>query len=285
MRVGFVGVGVMGEPMATNLVKAGFDVVVWDVASEAVDRLVAAGASAAVSLDDVAARSEVVIMMLPSPSVVLEVGRQLLEAPGNLRVLVDMSTTDPAIDEELATLAQDRGVGYLDAPVSRAVQAAWDGSLLIMVGGAARDLETVRPLLEVMGTDIHLCGGVGAGHKLKLLNNLKIMAEIDLIAEVLRLAAHDGLDLPVVEQILASSSAHSFMWDYQAGRMVRGDFVPGFSVSMGLKDLTLGLRWAERLGLRMPISERARDDFARGVANDLGPLDTASLFTLSREDS
>jgi 3-hydroxyisobutyrate dehydrogenase-like beta-hydroxyacid dehydrogenase len=282
MNVGFVGVGVMGEPMATNLVKAGFAVSVRDVATGPVERLVAQGATAADSLAAIA-EAEVVILMLPSPQVVREVGRELLATPGRMRVLIDMSTSDPAVDDELAALAKAAGVGYLDAPVSRAVQAAWDGNLLIMVGGDAADLELARPVLDAMGSDVHHCGGVGAGHKLKLLNNLKIMAEIDLIAEVLRLADRDGLDLPVVEQILASSSSRSFMWDYQAGRMVREDFVPGFSVTMGLKDLTLGLAWAERVGVRMPISEQARADFARGVAQDLGAQDTASLITMDRE--
>jgi 4-hydroxybutyrate dehydrogenase/sulfolactaldehyde 3-reductase len=283
MKVGFIGVGVMGEPMATNLLKGGFEVAVRDVAEAPVGRLVAQGATEPASVAELALESDVVILMLPSPKVVLEVGQELLAQPGRVQVLIDMSTSDPAVDEQLHAIASAAGVGFLDAPVSRAVQAAWDGTLLIMVGGDAAHLELARPVLEAMGTDIHHCGGVGAGHKLKLLNNLKIMAEIDLIAEVLRLAERDGLDLPVVERILASSSAHSFMWDYQAGRMVRGDFTPGFSVSMGLKDLTVGLAWAQRIGVRMPISEQARDDFARGVEQELGPKDTASLVTLDRE--
>lgn len=285
MKVGVVGLGAMGRPMAVNLVGAGFDVWVCDTDPEPVADLVKRGASSCGDPVEMAQTVDIAIMMLPSPAVVREVGELLITTPGPCDLVIDMSTTDPATDEALAEIAAEHGVATMDAPVSRAVQKAWDGELLIMAGGRSEDLERARPLFEAMGSDIHHCGPLGAGHKVKLLNNLKIMTEVDLIAEVLRLARRDGLDVDVVERILSTSSAGSFMWNYQARRMVDGDFVPGFTVSMGLKDLTLGLAWAEQLGLGLPLAAASRDNYQRGVDLGLGDLDTAALVSPEMESS
>jgi len=265
--------------MAYNLLKKGFDVTAYDLDSHVSAPLAEHGARIARTLDEAVDGSEVAIMMLPGPSEVQPVGSELLRRADALELLIDMSTSDPAVDEALTAQASARGVAYLDAPVSRAVQAAWAGELLIMVGGALDAFERARPLFEAIGSDVHHCGPVGAGHKMKLLNNLKIMAEVALIAEVFRLAKRDGMDVAAVNDVLSQSSAHSFMWDYQAGRMVSHDFVPGFSVRKGIKDLTLALTWAQRNGLSLPVGTAGLQAFQLAASMGLSELDTAALVS------
>lgn len=279
MKIGIAGVGVMGRPMAVNILAAGFELWAYDPDEEAVAYLVDRGAHGADSVDVLSRAVDVAILMLPSLDVIREVGSEILHAEASVHTLIDMSTSDPAVDEELAEQASAVGISYLDAPVSRAVQAAWDGNLLILVGGDEETLSRCRPVFEAVGSDIEHCGPVGSGHKMKLLNNLKIMAEVDLITEIMRLARKAGMDLDVVNAVIGKSSAQSFMWDYQAPRMVSGDYTPGFSIKMGHKDLSLGVGWAEREGLRLPLATTSMETFARGVERGFGDLDTAALVS------
>jgi 3-hydroxyisobutyrate dehydrogenase-like beta-hydroxyacid dehydrogenase len=150
-----------------------------------------------------------------------------------------------------------------------------------MVGGDAAILETVRPLLAAMATDIVHVGPVGSGHVMKLLNNLKIMAEVALMAEVVRLGVRSGIPAATVDEVLRNSSADSFMWRYQVPRMVTGNFVPGFSIDHGHKDLTLASNWADHLDMKLTMGSAAKDLFERAQRLGHGAEDTAVLVKIS----
>lgn len=280
MNVGFVGLGVMGAPMARNVLRKGFPLRVFDIDATKRQALEADGAVAVAGIPGLATWADVIILMLPGPQEIRSVALRVAETARRGTVILDMSTSDPALDGEMAAALGERGIRWLDAPVSRAVPAAVAGTLLTMVGGDAQVLEQCRPVLSAMASDIVQVGPTGAGHAMKLLNNLKIMAEVALIAEVVALGVRGGIPARVIHEILTKSSAESFMWRYQVPRMVQEDFTPGFSIDHGHKDLSLATAWAEHLAMRLPIGDAALAVFAAAQQQGRGALDTAALVTL-----
>ncbi len=280
MNVGFVGLGVMGAPMARNVLRKGFSLRVFDIDAAKRQALAADGAVAAAGVADLAAWADVIVLMLPGPQEIRAVALQVAESARRGTVIVDMSTSDPALDQEMTAALGKRGIGWLDAPVTRAVPAAVAGTLMTMVGGDARVLEQCRPVLAAMASDIVHVGPPGSGHAMKLLNNLKIMAEVALIAEVVALGVRGGIPAGVVNEVLAQSSADSFMWRYQVPRMVAENFTPGFSVDHGHKDLSLAATWGQQLGISLPIGKAALAVFEAAQRDGCGALDTAMLVKL-----
>ena len=280
MKVGFVGLGIMGGPMACNVLRKGFALRAYDTDPEKREVLQAAGAEAVGSVAELAGWADVIIFMLPGPKEIKPTALEVKEHARPGAIVVDMSTSDPALDREMEAALGEKGIRWLDAPVSRAVPAARDGTLLTMVGGDAASLQTVRPVLAAMASDIVHVGPVGSGHVMKLLNNLKIMAEVALIAEVVALGVRSGISAETVDKVLTSSSADSFMWRYQVPRMVTGNFVPGFSIDHGHKDLTLAIQWAERLGMNLTMGSPAKDLFELAQRLGHGAKDTAVLVKI-----
>ena len=277
MKVGFVGLGIMGAPMAGNVLRKGFSVRAYDIEPEKRADLQAAGAEAVEGVADLARWADMIILMLPGPK---EISVTALEVKQHARpgtIVVDMSTSDPELDREMESALGEKGIFWLDAPVSRGVPAAIKGELLAMVGGKEEAFQVVRPVLEAMASDIVHVGPAGSGHAMKLLNNLKIMAEVALIAEVMALGVRSGIAAETVNKVLAGSSADSFLWRYQVPRMVAGNFVPGFSIDHGHKDLTLASQWAERLGMSLTMGSAAKDLFEIARRLGYGASDTAAL--------
>jgi len=281
MKVGFVGLGVMGQPMASNVLRKGFALRVYDTDAAKRNVLQAAGAAAVDRVAELATWADVIIFMLPGPKEIKATALVVKEHARPGTIVVDMSTSDPALDLEMETTLGEKGIRWLDAPVSRAVPAAVQGVLLTMVGGDAATLQTVRPVLAAMAKDIVHVGPVGSGHVMKLLNNLKIMAEVALIAEVVALGIRSGIPAETVDAVLTGSSAESFMWRYQLPRMVTGNFVPGFSIDHGHKDLTLASDWADRLGMNLPMGSAAKDLFELAQQRGHGAQDTAVLVKIN----
>ena len=281
MKVGFVGLGVMGGPMACNVVRKGFALRAYDTDPEKRKVLQAAGAEVVERVAELAGWADVIIFMLPGPKQIRTTALEVKEHARPGTIVLDMSTSDPVLDREMAAVLGEKGIRWIDAPVSRAVPAAVDGTLLTMVGGDAATLETVRPLLAAMATDIVHVGPVGSGHVMKLLNNLKIMAEVALMAEVVRLGVRSGIPAATVDEVLRNSSADSFMWRYQVPRMITGNFVPGFSIDHGHKDLTLASEWADHLDMKLPMGSAAKDLFERAQRLGHGADDTAVLVKIS----
>lgn len=282
-RIGFIGLGVMGRPMATNLVRAGLDVVVHSRSPEPVDALVGAGAERAESPSEVAAVTDLVITMLPdTPDVerVLFGGRGISEGirPGSL--VIDMSTIDPTAARRFAARLAERDVAMLDAPVSGGERGAIEGTLSIMVGGPRPAFERALPLLRVLGEHVTHVGAAGAGQVAKACNQLIVASTIQAVAEALVLAAKAGVDPPVVREALLGGFAGSKILEAHGKRMLEGDFTPGFRAALHRKDARIITEVAEELGSPVPSFDVVAAALRALVDAGRGDLDHASLVTL-----
>jgi len=282
MRVGVIGLGIMGAPMARNLLRAGHVVTVHSRTRTRVDGLVAAGATAADSPAAVAAAVDVLITMLPdTPDVeaVLTGTSGVLAGARPGLLAVDMSTIAPAATRALAARAAAAGVTFLDAPVSGGEQGAIAGTLSIMVGGDADGFVRARPVLEALGKRITYMGVAGQGQTTKLVNQVVGAATLAAVAEGVVLAARAGLDPAAMVHALEGGAAASWMLSEQAPRMQRRDFAPGFMVRLQQKDLRLALAAAARLGVPLPVTSLVHQLFTAVEANGGGSLGTQALVT------
>ncbi|KPC77062.1 6-phosphogluconate dehydrogenase [Thermoactinomyces vulgaris] len=253
LRIGFIGLGIMGKAMARNLHRAGFKVTVWNrTAAKMAEAKAEWGAHLADSPKDVAAQSNVVITMVGDTPDVREVvaGEEGVLAgarPGT--VLIDMSTISPEATRELAELAAEQGVAMLDAPVSGGDVGARNGTLSIMVGGEEKVLEKVRPVLEAMGKTIVHCGPIGAGQTVKACNQILCGLNLLGMVEALAFAKKSGVDLEKMIQVTSQGAGGSWALANYGPRVVKGDLDPGFSVRFQQKDLRIVLAEAERMEL------------------------------------
>lgn len=282
-RVGVIGLGIMGAPMALNLVKAGFAVTVWNRTPSRCAPVVAAGAAQAAGPADVARRSDVIITVVsdtPDVEAVLFGPGGAAEglAPG--KVVIDMSTISPAATETFAARLAALGCALLDAPVSGGDVGARAGTLAIMVGGETAVLERCRPILEALGKTIVHLGPSGAGQKCKLVNQVLGALHAVAMAEALALAERGGLDPALVQAVVSQGAAGSWALTHLAPRMIAGDHAPGFMVKLQHKDLRLVEEWIDALGMDAPAAALARRMFARAMERGLGELGTQSLARL-----
>jgi len=285
-RIGFIGLGIMGRPMAHNLVAAGYELTVHSRSAPPVDELVAAGASRAVDARDAAARSDVVITMLPDTPDVELVLRGERGVAGGIRpgsLLIDMSTIAPLAAAELAAAFEGQDVPMLDAPVSGGERGAIDGTLSIMVGGSVGAFDRARPIFDVLGTNVVRVGASGAGQVAKACNQLVVAATIEAVAEALVLARKAGVDPAAVREALLGGFAGSKILEAHGRRMLVGEFEPGFRSSLHRKDARIVLRTAEDVGAPVPSFEVAAAALERLVDVGRGDLDHAALVTLLEE--
>jgi 2-hydroxy-3-oxopropionate reductase len=281
--VGFIGLGIMGGPMAANLVRAGFDVTGYNRSSAAVDRLVAAGGRAGGSVADVVKDADIVITMLPdSPDVeavalgdggIIDAGQ-----PGLL--FIDMSTIRPQTARAVALAAREKDIHVLDAPVSGGEQGAIDGALSIMVGGDAADVERAGPVLDVLGTTVVHVGPAGAGQTVKAANQLVVAGTIELVAEAIVLLEASGVDAAAGLRVLAGGLAGNRILDRKATTMLAREFAPGFRVDLHHKDLGIGLAVARDAGVVVPLGALVAQLMAALRAQGDGSLDHTALLRL-----
>jgi len=255
--IGFIGLGIMGNPMAKNLVKAGYPLIVYDIIAEKLDGLVEAGAKAGSSSKDVAAQSDIVITMLPnSPEVkeaVLGPGGVLEGAkPGT--ILIDMSSIAPLASQEVAAKAKEKGVAMLDAPVSGGEPKAVQGTLAIMVGGPEQTFEQVKDILAVMGASVTRVGEIGSGNTTKLANQIIVALNIAAMSEAMVLATKAGVDPERVFQAIRAGLAGSTVLDAKMPLALKGNFKPGFRIELHIKDLANALETAHSIGVPIPLS-------------------------------
>ena len=281
MRVGFVGLGVMGLPMAGHLLAAGHELAVWARRPEAAAPLVEAGATLCASPAQLAARSEVVISIVTGSADV----EQLAFGPGGLvegfapgGIHVDMSTIAPGMARRLAARYAERGIGWLDAPVSGGGLGAQEATLAIMAGGSAATLEAVRPLFACLGKTVVHIGEAGAGQVAKACNQMLMVNAIQAAAEAMRLAAAHGLDLLRVREALAGGSAGSKVLDVMGGRMARRDFVAGIQARLHHKDFAMLMDEARQLGAPLPVAAQTWQQLNALMALGGGRMDTSSLL-------
>ncbi len=256
MKIGFIGIGIMGRPMAKNLIKAGYSLVVYDKFA-ATDDLVALGATAARSNKDVAAQSDIVITMLPNSPHVKEavMGKDgVLDGAKPGTILVDMSSIAPAASQEICAVAQEKGVVMLDAPVSGGEPKAIDGTLAIMVGGDGKAFETVKPILEKMGASVVLVGDIGAGNVTKLANQIIVALNIAAVSEAFVLAAKAGVKPEAVFNAIKGGLAGSTVMNAKIPMILDGNFKPGFRIELHIKDLQNALDTAHALNVSVPLT-------------------------------
>ena len=289
MKIGFIGTGTMGRPMLVNLVKKGFAVVAYDVVPAALTGAVESGATAAASAAEAARQSELVITMLPSSSQVEAVylgAGGILEGIAGGRLCVDMSTIDPSVSRRVAAALAARQVRFLDAPVSGGVPRATDGTLAIMVGGDARDLEQARPALAVMGANIIHVGGVGSGEVAKLCNNLIAGVAAVAVSEAFRIAEGFGVDAKVLTDVISKSSGNTWVMEHMhpvPGLVARSassnDYAPGFMTDLMAKDLGLAVNAARELRVPVVVAPAAQQVLRLASSHGLGRRDFTAIYT------
>ncbi len=254
-RIGFIGLGIMGTGMAQNLVSKGHDVVVWNRTAAKMDPLVASGAEAGDSPADVARRCPIVMICVsdtPDVDAVLTSDDGVLEgvSPGSL--VVDHSTVSPAATVRFADQVAERGATWVDAPVSGGSEGAVRGTLSIMAGGTDADIERARPAMDAFGTTITHVGPVGAGQRVKIVNQILMVVNQLAVSEALLFAEASGLDLEATLDAVKGGAAGSWMLANRGPQMIERDWRPGFTIDLQQKDLRLALQAADAVGVPIP---------------------------------
>jgi 2-hydroxy-3-oxopropionate reductase len=282
--IGFVGLGIMGRPMARNLSKAGFSLVVHNRSQGAVEELVKAGARAAGSPEEVARQAEVIILMLPnSPDVELVAlgPRGLIGGVRAGQTVIDMSTISPIVSQKVGAALAEKGVRMLDAPVSGGEKGAIEGTLSIMVGGDAAVFEEMLPILRAMGKTITRLGPLGAGGFTKLANQIIVAINLTALAEALTLAAKAGLDIELTLKALGGGLAGSRCLDQKTPNYLAHEFKPGFKIDLHYKDLGLIMDAARALGVPLPTTAVVQELFGALRVRGGGGLDHSGIITLT----
>lgn len=286
-KVGFIGLGAMGRPMAANLLQAGYPLTVYDLVESAVAELTGKGASKAETPKGVAQAAEVIITMLPNNAIVEAVlcgDDGLLSGSRPGQVIIDMSSVTPGHTKKMAALAGDKGVSYLDAPVSGGVAGATSGNLTIMAGGQPEVLECCRDILQVLGKKIYHVGPVGAGDTVKLVNNLLLGINMVAVAEAMTLGVKAGLDPQVLYDVIAASSGRSYALEAKVPNFVlKGNFDPGFAVDLQYKDLEMACQTGKELGLPLLLTNIAGQIYETARAKGLGRKDISAVVAMQEE--
>jgi 2-hydroxy-3-oxopropionate reductase len=278
-KVGFIGLGIMGTPMATNVLKGGHQLYLHDV-KPIPEELTAQGAIACTSGKDVAQQADIVIVMVPdTPHVaaVLFSEGGVAEGLSTGKIVVDMSSISPIETKQFATRINALGCAYLDAPVSGGEVGARAASLTIMVGGPQEAFDTVKPLFELMGKNITLVGGNGDGQTTKVANQIIVALNIAAVGEALLFASKAGADPAKVRQALMGGFAASRILEVHGERMVKRTFAPGFRIGLHQKDLNLALSGARALGVSLPQTAGAAQLMQACAANGMQDLDHSAL--------
>jgi 3-hydroxyisobutyrate dehydrogenase len=295
MKVGFIGTGTMGQPMVSNLIKRGFAVVAYDVVRAALEAAVKLGATACGSAAEAARQSDLVVTMLPSSGHVetayLDAGG-VLEGVARGRLCVDMSTIEPAVAQRVAARLRERGVRFIDAPVSGGVVGAEKATLAIMVGGEAADLEEARPALAAMGANIIHVGPVGSGEVAKLCNNLIAGVAAVAVSEAFRIAEGFGVDARVLTDVISKSSGNT--WVMEKAHPVPGlvpraassrNYEGGFMTDLMAKDLGLAVSAARDLRVPVVVAPAAQQVLRLASSHGLGRKDFTAIYTFLKPSS
>jgi len=262
MKLGFVGVGNMGGPMAANIVAKGHELLVHDVRREAAADLEAAGATWVASPAEAAKGVEAVLLSLPTPPIV----EQVVTGPSGVfegaeagTTVIDLSTNAPSVVRDLAQQAASRGLGFLDAPVSGGVRGARNGSLAVMVGGDPDRFEQFRPVFEAIGANVFHTGDVGTGNVAKLVNNMLAFIGMMGTTEAIVLGAKAGIDPMVLRDIVRTSSGASMVWDGGTRAILKDRLAPTFTTTLASKDIGLATALAEEFGVAVPMGQAAQE--------------------------
>jgi 2-hydroxy-3-oxopropionate reductase len=281
-RVGFIGLGVMGKPMARNLMKAGHELVLYSRTRASVDEVAQDGGSAAGSPREVAEQADTVVLMLPdSPQVreVLDGDDGLLAGARSGSLVVDMSTISPVVTREIAEECGARGIGWVDAPVSGGDVGAREATLSIMAGGSEEDFARAQPLFEALGKTIVHVGPVGAGQVVKACNQVVVALTIEAVSEALVLGSRAGVDPATIIEVLSGGLAANKVMELRGRNLLEHDFTPGFRIDLHHKDLGIALATAREYGVALP-NTAAVDQMLQALrSNGRGDRDHSALLT------
>ncbi len=283
MKIGFVGLGIMGRPMALNILKGGFDLTVWARRAESMAPLLEAGAKGAASPAEVAAACDIVVSMVSDApdveAVALGAGGVAEGAKPGL-IYIDMSTIAPAAAQSIAARMAEKGVTMLDAPVSGGEVGAINAGLTIMVGGDEAAFEKAKAVLACMGKSVNLIGGSGAGQVTKACNQILTGVTVMAVAEAFNFARKSGVDAGKVREALLGGFAYSRILENHGQRMLDRNFKPGFKAWMHQKDMNIVVQEAHRLGLMLPTSAATAQLFNAMVGSGLGEEDSIAALKL-----
>jgi 2-hydroxy-3-oxopropionate reductase len=280
-KVGFIGLGIMGKPMAKNLIKAGHQLVIYND-SGAADELKGEGAEGAESYKAVAEQCGIVITCLPNSPEVEEVYRGdegLLAGAGEGDLLIDMSTISPLVTKELAREASERGVKTLDAPISGGEPGAIAGELSIMVGGDEADFERAKPVFEAMGTPVHV-GEAGSGQIVKACNQIIVGIVLEGVSEALVLGSKAGVDPAKIIQAVSGGLAGTKVMDQKRDKFLEHDFDPGFRIELHHKDLGIALATAREVGVPLPVTALVDQMLQELQVKGRGDLDHSAVLSV-----
>ena len=295
MRIGFIGTGTMGQPMLANLVKKEFDVVAFDIVPAALDTAVRLGAARAGSVGEAAANCDLVITMLPSSANVEAVylgSEGIVGTAARGRLCVDMSTIDPGTSQRVAARLKERGLRFLDAPVSGGVGGATAGTLAIMVGGDAGDLEEARPVLAAMVANIIHVGAVGAGEVAKLCNNLISGTVAVAVSEAFRIGEAFGVDPQILTSVIAKSSGATWVMEHMhpvpgivESAASNRQYAPGFMTDLMAKDLALAVNAAREKRVPVVVAPAAQQLYRMASSHGLGREDFSAVYKFLKPSS
>lgn len=282
MKIGFIGVGAMGKPMAQNLIKAGYEVAVYDLMPDNVNELVKLGARRCETNLELASSVELIFTSLPNASIVEQVmtgPKGILNACKKETIIVDMSSVSPSSTQKMAGIAQQQGLVYVDAPVSGGTKGATAGTLTIMVGATKEVFEKIRPILEIIGKNIYHVGGTGLGDAIKIVNNLLLGCNMAALAEALVLGVKCGLKPEVMKEIIGVSSGGSYVLNAKMESFImEQNYQGGFAVDLQHKDLGLALEAGKEAKVPLPITALATQIFESARAMGLGKEDMSSVI-------
>ena len=287
MKLGFIGLGAMGKPMAKRLVAASHDLFVYDVAESAVNELAKLGARGCSSPSEVAKASEMTLLSLPNSAIVARVvagDNGVFAGAVEGHTIIDLSSVDPKSTRRLAVEADQKGIDYMDAPVSGGVSGAEVGSLTIMLGARSTSVEKVMPVLSILGKKISHVGDVGAGDAVKIVNNLLLGANMAALAEALVLGRKLGLEARTMSEIIGQGSGKSYVLDAKMQNFImKGNFKPGFAVDLQYKDLGLAMDAAKNAKMPLLMTSQAIQLFEMARAKGYGGEDISSVIKVWEE--
>ncbi|MDF2929847.1 MAG: 2-hydroxy-3-oxopropionate reductase [Anaerospora sp.] len=281
ITIGFIGLGIMGKPMSKNLIKSGYPLIVLDRNESAVAEVVAAGAKRAASPKEVAAHSDIIITMLPNSPHVKEVilgENGVIEGAKPDAIVVDMSSIAPLVSREVGEKLGEKGIFFLDAPVSGGEPKAIDGTLSVMVGGQQTVFDKCAPVLKAMAGSVVLAGDVGAGNVTKLANQIIVAINIAAMSEALVLASKAGVEPELVYQAIRGGLAGSTVLDAKAPLVMDRKFDPGFRINLHIKDLQNVLETSHEIGVPLPLTSAVMEMMQALKVDGLGDADHGSLI-------
>lgn len=285
MKAGFIGLGAMGLPMASNLQRKGFQLSVFDLEPSKMDHLAALGATKASSIAEACHDADVVITMLPATQHVEQV---ILGPDGVLAsispptVIMDMSTIDPQMTDQIAVRCADAGIGFTDCPVGRLALHAEKGESLFMVGADDTSFQRIEPLLQAMGTTVFRCGKPGTGARMKVINNFMLLSIAQVCAEAITLGTALGLSVETIRDVTGATTAtNGQLQVLMVNKVLQGDIKPGFTIDLAFKDMTLAINAAAQHRMGLPTGSAVHAVYSAARATHYATADYSALLSLA----